>query len=206
MTTCPPRPPQSRIDAGEHLRLARRVVVEFLNRWPEHRYLFDDLLAAAQLGLAEAADRHDGRGDTWGTYAYRYARGYMLIALRSLAYPTRPARINGEFVSPRRVGLCDPLRSGEDTGPTVEDTIASEAQDAEAAAMSGEVAREVEALLASLGPYELEVIRRRFGLCGTRARTLAQVGRELGVSKQYIDQVEGRALDRLRRAARRRGE
>lgn len=203
MTGCIPRPPRPRIDAGEHLRLARRVVVEFLRRFPEHQHIFDDLLAAAQLGLAEAAARHDGRDDTWGTYAYRYARGYMLIAFRSLAYPTRPARVDGEFVRPRRVGLEDPIVG--DGGLVYEDVIPSDAPDAEALAVASSLREEIEELLETLKPQELEVIRRRFGLGGAGARTLAQVGRELGVSKQYIDQVEERALERMRRAAKQRG-
>lgn len=202
MNTCSGRP---RIDAGDHVRLARRVVAEFLRRFPEHRYLSEDLLAAAQLGLAEAAARHDGRDETWGTYAYRYARGYMLITFRALAYPTRPARVDGELVRPRRVGLSDPARGSEEHGPSYEDIIPCEAMGAEEAAMAGDVAVEVEEFLAVLSPREADVIKRRFGI-GSSARTLAQVGRELGVTKQWIQQLENRALARLRREARRRSD
>jgi RNA polymerase sigma factor (sigma-70 family) len=58
--------------------------------------------------------------------------------------------------------------------------------------------REIDAVLATLSPREQEVIRLRCGLDDGRPRTLAEVGRELGVTRERIRQIERRALTKLR--------
>ena len=54
-------------------------------------------------------------------------------------------------------------------------------------------------ILKSLDRREREIIVRRFGLRrGSQPLTLAEVGSELGVTKERIRQLESRALRRLR--------
>lgn len=61
------------------------------------------------------------------------------------------------------------------------------------------------ALLGRLDEREAEVIRLRFGLAEGEPRTLADVGRALGVSRERTRQIEKRALAKLRRGAEARG-
>ena len=59
-------------------------------------------------------------------------------------------------------------------------------------------------ILHVLDERERQIIVRRFGLDRDReARTLKEVGEELGVTKERIRQLEMRALDKLRLAAER---
>ncbi|MGP4016876.1 sigma-70 family RNA polymerase sigma factor [Saccharopolyspora sp. 5N708] len=62
--------------------------------------------------------------------------------------------------------------------------------------------REIEAVLGTLSPREQEVLRLRCGLDDGRQRTLDEVGRELGVTRERIRQIERRALTKLREPAR----
>jgi len=54
-------------------------------------------------------------------------------------------------------------------------------------------------LLASLPAKERRVIELRFGLVDNRNRTLEEVGQELGVTRERIRQIQGKALGKLRR-------
>lgn len=58
---------------------------------------------------------------------------------------------------------------------------------------------ELEGLLSILNEKELQVLRRRFGLDGGNPRTLAEVGREIEVSKERVRQIQAQALRKLRR-------
>ena len=51
--------------------------------------------------------------------------------------------------------------------------------------------------LGCLDDREQTIIVRHFGLSGDK-QTLEQLGRELGISKERVRQVESRALDKLR--------
>ncbi len=56
----------------------------------------------------------------------------------------------------------------------------------------------VESVLAELGEREQEVVRMRFGLDDGQARTLDEVGKALGVTRERIRQIEAKTLNKLR--------
>ncbi|MBO2519745.1 MAG: sigma-70 family RNA polymerase sigma factor [Firmicutes bacterium] len=58
---------------------------------------------------------------------------------------------------------------------------------------------ELNELLSILNEKELQVLRRRFGLDGGQPMTLAEVGREIDVSKERVRQIQAQALRKLRR-------
>ena len=69
----------------------------------------------------------------------------------------------------------------------------------------GELRNEVEIVLSTLSERESAVIRLRFGLDDGRQRTLDEVGREFGLSRERIRQIEKVTMSKLRspeRAAR----
>jgi RNA polymerase sigma factor (sigma-70 family) len=61
---------------------------------------------------------------------------------------------------------------------------------------------EVEIVLSTLSRREQAVIRLRFGLDDGRQRTLEEVGRECGLSRERIRQIEKGTLHKLRQPAR----
>ncbi|MCS6800689.1 MAG: sigma-70 family RNA polymerase sigma factor [Chloroflexota bacterium] len=57
---------------------------------------------------------------------------------------------------------------------------------------------EVSAMLAQLTEREQRILRLRFGLDDDRSRTLEEVAREVGLTRERIRQIEGQALAKLR--------
>ena len=59
----------------------------------------------------------------------------------------------------------------------------------------------VKGMLGSLDDRERRIIVSRFGLGGANEQTLEQLGRELGITKERVRQIESRAQEKLRRIA-----
>lgn len=63
---------------------------------------------------------------------------------------------------------------------------------------------ELDAVLAMLTDREERVLRLRFGLADGRIRTLEEVGKEFGVTRERIRQIESKALRKLKHPSRSR--
>lgn len=102
------------------------------------------------------------------------------------------------------VSLDMPVGSDEEAplGDFIED---SEATDAEAAVVASLRHSDVNAVIASLEQREQDVIRMRYGLDDGVPRTLDQIGRRYGLSRERVRQIEREVMQKLRdgeRAAR----
>ncbi len=64
------------------------------------------------------------------------------------------------------------------------------------------LAKAVQEVLDELSDRESEVVRLRFGLVDGRPRTLEEVGREFGVTRERIRQIESKTLAKLRHPLR----
>jgi len=60
----------------------------------------------------------------------------------------------------------------------------------------------IDEVLQSLNPRERKVLELRFGLRDGRTRTLEEVGKEFGVTRERIRQIEAKALRKLRHPSR----
>lgn len=93
--------------------------------------------------------------------------------------------------------LDDPV--GE-SGTTLGELVADRDRPApEDLAVTSAWSAEIDDALTSLSDREEAVLRMRFGLDDGVGRTLEEIGREFGVSRERIRQIESRALKRLRR-------
>ena len=59
--------------------------------------------------------------------------------------------------------------------------------------------KDVVKLIGTLSLREQEIIKRRFGIDNEEPKTLEQIGKALGFSKERIRQIENIALQKLRR-------
>ena len=104
-------------------------------------------------------------------------------------------------ISQEPVSLETPIGEEEDShlGDFIEDRSAL----APAEAASYQLLKEqVEDVLETLSEREARVLQLRFGLEDGRGRTLEEVGREFGVTRERIRQIEAKALRKLRHPSR----
>jgi RNA polymerase primary sigma factor len=99
------------------------------------------------------------------------------------------------------VSLETPI--GEEEDSHLGDFIPDEEAQAPAEAASMRMLKEqLEDVLDTLTDREEEVLRLRYGLDDGRARTLEEVGRVFGVTRERIRQIEAKALRKLRHPSR----
>jgi RNA polymerase primary sigma factor len=104
-------------------------------------------------------------------------------------------------ISQEPVSLETPIGEEEDSqlGDFIEDSDAVAPPDAANETMLAEHLRRV---LDSLSERERKVIELRFGLVDGHPRTLEEVGREFGVTRERIRQIESKTLCKLRHPSR----
>lgn len=95
------------------------------------------------------------------------------------------------------VRLDHPTRDGDST-ERIERFAAPEDKATDAAAMANSRTDDIEAALATLAPRDAKVLRLYFGLDDGRSRTLEEIGRMMGVTRERIRQLRDRALRQLR--------
>ena len=104
-------------------------------------------------------------------------------------------------VSQEPVSLETPIGEEEDShlGDFIEDSDAVVPIDAASFILLQE---QLESVLHTLSEREKKVIQLRFGLIDGHPRTLEEVGREFGVTRERIRQIESKTLSKLRHPSR----
>ena len=104
-------------------------------------------------------------------------------------------------ISQEPVSLETPIGEEEDSqlGDFIEDSTAVAPPEAASDSMLHE---QLEQVLDSLADRERKVIKFRFGLEDGHPRTLEEVGREFGVTRERIRQIESKTLAKLRHPSR----
>jgi len=99
------------------------------------------------------------------------------------------------------ISLETPIGEEEDShlGDFIEDHDALAPAEAASFTMLKE---QLDGVLETLSPRERKVLKLRFGLDDGRPRTLEEVGREFGVTRERIRQIEAKALRKLRHPSR----
>jgi RNA polymerase primary sigma factor len=160
------------------IRANQGMVVSIVKKYTWSGRDFFDWVSDGNVALLRASEHFDfARGVRFSTYA-------TWTILREFARRIRQANAS----RPRFVTGCqDFFQSVVDyrSGDLPEPTPRERSTDA------------VRSLLSQLNDRERTIIVRRFGLVAEK-RTLEELGRELGVSKERVRQLEARALSKLR--------
>jgi RNA polymerase primary sigma factor len=99
--------------------------------------------------------------------------------------------------------LDQPTRDGDGNDRMERFTLATE-DATDAAALANARSRDIDEALATLAPRDAKVLRLYFGLDDGKSRTLEEIGRMLGVTRERIRQLRDRALQQLREEQRER--
>jgi RNA polymerase primary sigma factor len=161
-----------------------RLVVSIAKRYVRPMQDFFELVSDGNMSLLRAVDKFDfSRGNKFSTYATwaimrNFGRAFQVVARYRDRFPTSYPEMFDE----------------------TEDVRADQYKQ-ESAHIQREL--QVESILSRLDERERQIVTARFGL--TRSReplTLTQVGAAMGVTKERIRQIQRRAMDKLRAAAR----
>jgi RNA polymerase primary sigma factor len=93
--------------------------------------------------------------------------------------------------------LDHPVREAEDRG-RMERFVPLTQEGTDSTALANSRTADLEAALAALPPRDAKVLRLYFGLDDGKSRTLEEIGRMMGVTRERIRQLRDRALRQLR--------
>ncbi len=121
------------------------------------------------------------------------------LALRVQLEPDRVRELLRISLDP--LSLDSPIGEEDESnlGDFIEDSSTDGPADAATRVM---LTQAVGAVLGELSEREQEIVRLRFGLDGGQAKTLEEVGREFGVTRERIRQIEAKTLAKLRHPQR----
>jgi RNA polymerase primary sigma factor len=138
----------------------------------------------------------------------RLARATSLLKDRLGRMPTTEELVRATGLTPEAVRslsalhteavrLDAPMREGDSTERIERFAVAS-ADTTDANTMANSRTDDIEAALGTLAPRDAKVLRLYFGLDDGRARTLEEIGKMMGVTRERIRQLRDRALKQLK--------
>src|SRR5678815_5190706 len=165
------------------IRSNLRLVVKIAHDYANLGLPLLDLISEGNIGLMKAVERFDpAKGGKLSTYAAWWIKQSIKRALANQSKTIRlPVHLVDKISKMRRVAM----QMSEELGREPSDD---------------ELAEEVGDLLSVLDEREKKIIFSRFGLDGRKAKTLEEVGKKFGVTRERIRQLQNIALMKLRRA------
>jgi len=164
------------------IRANLRLVVSIAKRHVGPTNNFFELVSDGNMSLIRAVEKFDySRGNKFSTYA-----SWAIMKNFARTIPEENYR-RDRFVT-----------GHEEMFEAAADNRADE-HEYESALKRMQAA--IKGMLGRLDDRERKIIVSRFGLEGTSEQTLEQLGRELGITKERVRQIESRAQDKLRKIA-----
>ena len=164
------------------IRANLRLVVSIAKRHVGPSNNFFELVSDGNMSLIRAVEKFDyARGNKFSTYA-----SWAIMKNFARTIPEENYR-RDRFVT----GHEEMFEAAADNRTDEHEYESSQKRMQEA----------VKGMLGRLDDRERRIIVSRYGLNGASEKTLEQLGRELGITKERVRQIESRAQDKLRRFA-----
>ncbi|MBX6311838.1 MAG: sigma-70 family RNA polymerase sigma factor [Isosphaeraceae bacterium] len=164
------------------IRANLRLVVSIAKKHIGPRQDFFELVSDGNMSLIRALEKFDyARGNKFSTYA-----SWAIMNNFARTIPEEKLR-RDRFIT----GHEEMFESAADNRIDEREYETTQRRQQEA----------VQGMLGRLDERERRIIISRFGLGGASERTLEELGRELGITKERVRQIESRAQDKLRKFA-----
>ena len=161
------------------IRCNLRLVVSIAKRHVAPTNNFFELISDGNMSLIRAVEKFDyARGNKFSTYA-----SWAVMKNYARTIPEENHR-RDRFVT----GHAEMFDSAADNRTDEHESLSAQSRMEEA----------VKGLLGRLDDRERRIIVSRFGLGGVGEQTLEQLGKELGITKERVRQIESRAQAKLR--------
>ncbi|MFM1904093.1 MAG: hypothetical protein RLZZ440_1993, partial [Planctomycetota bacterium] len=159
-----------------------RLVVSIAKKFVDPTWSFDELVSEGNLALMRAVEKFNfALGNRFSTYAtYAIQRHFFRLSHRG-------RQLRKRFVT-----------SDESFRDRIEEPEQKEYCSSEQIAWLKGL---FSGFLAELEPRERQIVVARFGFDGQPPRTFRELGTEMGVCKERIRQIQGRAMEKLREFA-----
>jgi RNA polymerase primary sigma factor len=164
------------------IRANLRLVVSIAKKRVGPSGNFFELVSDGNMSLIRAVEKFD------------FSRGFKFSTYASWAIMKNYARSIPEEKSHR-----DRYVTGHEEMFEVAADHRSDAHEVESNHRRNQEA--VQGMLGRLNERERQILVRRFGLGGASEQTLEQLGKELGITKERVRQIESRAQEKLRKFA-----
>jgi len=183
------------------IRSNLRLVVKIAHDYANLGLPLLDLISEGNIGLMKAVERFDpAKGGKLSTYAAWWIKQSIKRALANQSKTIRlPVHLVDKISKMRPASLDAPISDDDSTefGEIVGD---EDAQTPFELLRDKNLRNEVGGLLDVLDDREKKIIFQRFGLDGGKPKTLEEVGKKFGVTRERIRQLQNIALSKLRRA------
>jgi RNA polymerase primary sigma factor len=200
-------------EARSHMiRANLRLVVKIAQDYANYGMPVTDLISEGNIGLMKAVERFDPeKGGKLSTYAAWWIKQSIKRALANQSKTIRlPVHMVDKIAKMRRIAAMLTEALGRE--PTDEELADEIGVPRRKLAMlrpldmlsDKNLHGELDGLLSVLDERERRIIDERFGLNGRKALTLEEVGREFGVTRERIRQLQNSALTKMRRALRKK--
>ena len=159
-----------------------RLVVSIAKKFTAPGWSFEDLVSEGNVALMRAVEKFNfALGNRFSTYAtYAVQRHFFRLSQRGRAFRARFTSDDTALASRAAPPAADPQ-------PTAEQISGLKSLFA--------------GFLDALEPRERRIVVARFGFDGEPPRTFRELGARLGVCKERIRQIQGRAMEKLKALA-----
>lgn len=159
-----------------------RLVVSIAKKFVDPNNSFEELVSEGNVALIRSVEKFNfALGNRFSTYA-TYAIQRIFFRLTKKVWQQRQRFVSDDAVLAGMSSQEDPEhRLTPNQVDSLKETFA--------------------AFLEALEPREREIVVARFGFDGREPRTFRELGAEMGVCKERIRQIQGRAMEKLRAMA-----
>ena len=156
----------------------------------------DDLVSIGTIGLIKAVSTFNcDKGIRFATYAAKCIENEVLMNFRSQKKTAGTLYINDTIES-----------DGDGSSLTYLDVVADSTDIVDTIDLGLRSAALIEGVNTALTPRERIIVKLRYGLNNQRPKTQKEVAKLLGISRSYVSRIEKKALGKLERALKKRGE